>query len=449
MSSALVSYIDPGTGSMLFTLVIGLLSAGYFVLRNVVLKLKFLASGGRADAKAAGRMEYVIFSDHKRYWNVFEPICDELERRGIDCAFWTASPDDPALHKPYTHVACEFIGEGNKAFARLNMMNAVVCLATTPGLDVYQWKRSKEVDWYVHTFHTVGTAVGYRMFGMDFFDAVLLAGDFQEREIREIEGLRGIPAKELTMVGCTYLDSMAARLREEGSRQRVGNGGLHVLLAPSWGPNGILTVYGERIIDAILEAGFELVIRPHPQSQTADREVLDALMARYQDDRRVSWNYDNDNFAILDWADVMITDFSGVIFDYTLVFDKPVIYTEANYDTALYDAAWLESPQWRFEVYPTLGIPLDESQFPHMRDVIERVVADKELKAGRDRARAEAWAYPGEGAQRTVDYLVAKHDEIVAAQAAEAAELEAQRNKARRKHWFKKKGDSVPQESTD
>jgi hypothetical protein len=419
MINCLASYIDPGTGSMLFTLVIGLLSAGYFVLRSLIVKLKFIASGGRAASRSSERMDYVIFSDHKRYWNVFEPICDEFEHRGIEATFWTASPDDPALKKPYQHVKCAFIGEGNKAFAKLNLMSAVICLSTTPGLDVYQWKRSKEVGWYVHTFHTVGTAVGYRMFGMDFYDAVLLAGEFQRDEIREIESLRGIPAKELEMVGCTYLDSMAKRLETEGAQYKLAPvRNLRVLLAPSWGPNGILSVYGERIIDAILDTGFDLAIRPHPQSQTADRKILDALMTKYPNGGRVSWNYDNDNFAILDWADVMITDFSGVIFDYTLVFDKPVIYTEANYDTALYDAAWLESPQWRFEVYPTLGVPLDESQFSQMREVLKRVVASKNLRRGRDRAREEAWAYPMEGARRTVDYLVRKHDELVASQEA-------------------------------
>ena len=26
----------------------------------------------------------MLFSDHKRYWNIFEPICDELERRGMN-----------------------------------------------------------------------------------------------------------------------------------------------------------------------------------------------------------------------------------------------------------------------------------------------------------------------------------------------------------------------------
>lgn len=411
MISHLYRYIDPGTGSMLFTLFIGVVSTAYFSLRQLAIKMKFAASGGNAKNDVpADKLPYVIFTDGKQYWNVFKPICDEFESRGIDVAYWTASSDDPALKEPYHHVKAEFIGEENKAFARLNLMSASVCLATTPGLDVYQWKRSKDVDWYVHTFHTVGTALGYRMFGMDYYDAVLLAGEYQVDEIRTIEDVRNLPHKELVTVGSTYLDAMAERRLQEGDHRY--HQGISVLLAPSWGPNAILSVYGERLIDAILDAGFTLTIRPHPQSRTSDAEVLKKLMDKYPDGQRLTWNFDNDNFECLAAADVMITDFSGVIFDYALVFDRPVIYTPANYDDSLYDAAWYDKPQWRFETYPSFGVPLSEDQFPHMREVIESVVTDKSLAAGRARAREEAWACPGKAAKLTVDYLVAKHAQL-------------------------------------
>ena len=421
---------------MLFTLLIGVATTGYFFSRKLLINARFALSGGNAKALGDGRHPYVIFSDDKRYWSVFKPICDEFERRGIELVYWTASPDDPALAESYEHVSCEFIGEENKAFARLNMMEADVVLATTPGLDVYQWKRSKGVGFYVHTFHTVGTALGYRMFGMDYFDAVLLAGDYQIDEIRTVEHARGIQPKELVTVGSTYLDAMAARHRRELAEAEDEDGApevelpdgqdaevpLTVLLAPSWGPNAILSVYGERIIDALLATGFNLVIRPHPQSKTSDKDVLDALMEKYPDGEHVEWNFDVDNFDCLSHADIMITDFSGVIYDYVLVFDRPVIYTPANYDDSLYDAAWYDKPQWRFETYPSFGIALDEADFPRLREVIESTIADEDLAAGRAKARAEAWAHPGEAAERTVDYLVASRERVLAGEV-EAAKL--------------------------
>ena len=159
----------------------------------------------------ARKLPLVIFADHKRYWNLYEPICDELERREIESFYWTASPDDPALEKDYKFVKCEFIGEGNKAFARLNMMKAKICFSTTPGLDVYQWKRSKECDYYVHIHHATEEGTGYRMFGMDFFDAILCSGQTQVDYLRKLEAVRNIPEKEAKVVGCTYMDSLLER----------------------------------------------------------------------------------------------------------------------------------------------------------------------------------------------------------------------------------------------
>ena len=97
ISSTLSFYIDPGTGSMLFTLLIGLVSAGVYGVRNLAVKMRFLASGGRAEKGASENQPYVIFAESKRYWNVFTPVCDEFERRKLPLEYMTASADDPAF----------------------------------------------------------------------------------------------------------------------------------------------------------------------------------------------------------------------------------------------------------------------------------------------------------------------------------------------------------------
>ena len=38
------------------------------------------------------------------------------------------------------------------------------------------------------------------------------------------------------------------------------------------------------------------------------------------------------NIDVLNEADILISDFSGVVFDFSLVFNKPVIYTEPSMD---------------------------------------------------------------------------------------------------------------------
>ena len=101
-------YIDPGTGSMLFTILIGVISAGVYFLRNSFMKLRFIFSLGKQEKNVNDdRVPFAIFTDSKRYWNIFKPICDEFEKRGQKVAYLTASPDDPALNENYECVSAE------------------------------------------------------------------------------------------------------------------------------------------------------------------------------------------------------------------------------------------------------------------------------------------------------------------------------------------------------
>lgn len=400
-------YIDPGTGSMLFAILIGAIGALRFLFKSWLVRLR---SGQRSDKNAVAGEKYplVIYSDDKRYWNIFEPVCRELNECGVDVQYLTSSDDDPALSSAYEHVHGQFIGKGNKPFAKLNFISANILLATTPGLDVYQWKRSKFVDCYIHMLHMPREIVGYRMFGTDYFDTILLSGDFQEEYVRYLENLRGLPAKEIYRIGIPYMDEMAKRLAEDPivpdpEKPRT------VLLAPSWGPSAILTRYGGKIIDVLLKTGYHIIVRPHPQTFSSEAQMVSELMEKYPNSDQLEWNRDNDNFEVLKRSDIMISDFSGVIFDFTMIYNKPIIYAETDYKCDPYDAWWLEDqPSWTFRVLPRIGEKLTPDNMPQLKQLIDTCLSDRKYSSGINEVRDEAWEYRGEGAKRTADFLVNK-----------------------------------------
>lgn len=409
MTSAYLLYIDPGTGSMLFSLFIGLAAAATFGLRALFMKLKFVLSGGKVSKEDSKNIPFVIFSDHKRYWNVFKPICDEFEKRGVDVVFYTASPDDPALKAEYTHVKAEYLGEKNRPYAKLNMLHADLLLATTPGLDIYQWKRSKGVKCYVHIPHSISDFAGYRQFALDYYDSVIASGENQLPSMRKLEELRpSLRKKEFKVVGSTYLDSMKKRLdsmeKHEPNQKKI------VLVAPTWGKSGILSKFGEKFLAALQKTNFKIIVRPHPQSVVSEQNILKPLQEKFSD---FEWNFDNDNFDVLNGADIMITDFSGVMFDYSLVFDKPLIYTDTEFDKSPYDADWLDEPMWEFTILDKLGIQLKEEQFDDMQNVIEKAIASESLKVSRKEVRSAAWQNQGRAAEASVEYLINKRDSLI------------------------------------
>ena len=321
----------------------------------------------------------------------------------------TASPDDPALNNSYQHMTAKFIGQNNKAFAKMNFLNAVIVLSTTPGLDVYQWKRSKDIQYYVHMLHGANEVIGYRMFGVDYYDAIMLSGEYQVRDVRNLEKIRNLPPKELVKIGIPYMDAMVEKLR---INNEVRAHECTVLLAPSWGQSGIFSKYGGKIIDILLKTGYHIIIRPHPQSFVSEKNLIEKIMLDYPESAQIEWNRDNDNFEVINRSDILISDFSGIIFDFALVYDKPIIYADTEFDNSPYDAWWLDTSFWTLTALPRIGQKLTMNNLESLKELIDTCLYDSKYVQGRQEVRAETWEYKGEGAKRAVDFLLNKYEEL-------------------------------------
>ena len=120
--------------------------------------------------------------------------------------------------------------------------------------------------------------------------------------------------------------------------------------------------------------------------------MLDTLKAAYPDSDQLEWNRDNDNFDVLSRSDILISDFSGVIFDFTLVFDKPVLYADTSFDKGPYDAWWLNDKLWTFEILPRLGMHISEESLPVLKEIIDQSIENPAYQEARDQARRKPGA---------------------------------------------------------
>ena len=413
ISNSTFLYIDPGTGSMLFSILIGAAATLFFLGKAAWIKLKVLFTakkGGVSTTADSNYKKYVIYNEGLQYWNTFKPVCDEFEKRQIELTYYTSTEKDPCFEMGYKFVKPEFIGEGNLAFVKLNMLSAGFVLMTTPGLQVYQLKRSKRVAHYSHVLHMPNDATTYRLFGLDYFDSVLLTGDYQKEDIQTLEKQRGIKAKELITVGCPYLDvykENIAKIPEEENHPFT------VLVSPSWGDVGILKKFGEKLLDPLAATGWRIIIRPHPQSKKSEAEMLARLEERYKDNANIEWDYERQNIYSLKKADIMISDFSGIIFDYTFLCDKPVMYVNAGMDLRPYDAYDLgDKKLWQYASLEKFGKELEEKDFNNIKEIIQNMSDSKELSDARKTAKAQAWMHEGEAGKRIVDFMIQNADNI-------------------------------------
>ena len=286
MNIFLPLYIDPGTGSMLFSILIGAAATLFFLGKAALIKIKLLFSAKKNSVATTDTnyKKYVVYNEGMQYWNVFKPVCDEFEKRQIELTYYTSAQNDPCFEQNYKFVKPEFIGEGNMAFVKLNMLSAGVVLMTTPGLQVYQLKRSRNVKHYSNVLHAASDATMMRLFALDYFDSVLCTGDYQKEDIRTLEKQRGISSKELVTVGCSYLDYNKQKIDAIPEEE---NHPFTVLVSPSWGPSSLLTKYGEKLLTPLVNTGWRIIVRPHPQSKKAEPKVLETLQAKYAENKNV------------------------------------------------------------------------------------------------------------------------------------------------------------------
>ena len=391
------AYIDPATGNAFFTLAITIISAILFGLQYVYEHI-FMVKG--IFEKNKERIPLLLYSEGNTYWPFFEPILDELERRKIKTEFYTSSEEDMCFQKDYEYIHPTFIGKGNKAYAKMAFIKANVELMTTPGLDVYQLKRSKNVKKYVHFYHALSDNCCYRLFGTDYYDTLLIDNEINATYIRELEQKRNLPPKELVVVGNIRLDEIAKRIKN--LKQKKGDKKT-ILLSPSWGRESILYKYGERMIDKLLETDYDIIIRPHPQMKIDNPQLLENLLQKYPNQKRLVWDFERDNLPSMAKSDIMISDFSGIVFEYAFTFNKPVIMLNKTLNLEQYDASDLSQKTWLQSAKNKLGASIDMDK-EDIAIVIENVI-EKDLASEISAIANKYWSEQGHSVKNIVNYI--------------------------------------------
>jgi len=394
-------YIDPGTGSALFSIAIGVAATIYFLARGLILKLGIVLFKKKHDTES--QYKYVIYAEDKRYWPFFETILDEFEKRGIEVYYLTTTQDDPVFSSQYINIKGKFIGQGNKAYAFLNFLSAEFLLTTTPHLDVFQWKRSKNVKHYCHFLHAAGGAALYNLFSLDYFDSVLLPSETEIPEIRFLEQSRNLKEKILLVIGNTFLDRCSQKIKQI---QTENTHNFTVLVSPSWGKSSLLSVFGDKLLYPLSKTGWPIIIRPHPQSLIVEKQIIDRLIEKYKENANIEWDFNHENIYSLSKSDIMISDFSGIIFDYVFLFNKPCLVNIQNLNLNRLDAQDLQQEPFFLQSIKKIGTQIDSSALDNIYEIITNISENTQMQNIRAEIKNIMWQHQGESGKRVVDFII-------------------------------------------
>jgi Putative glycosyl/glycerophosphate transferases involved in teichoic acid biosynthesis TagF/TagB/EpsJ/RodC len=405
---AFLLYLDPATGSLLFSLMLGSAAAAFFVMKGLLHqgRSRLLKIFGRHEDASDTEQALVLYSEGRQYVGTFRPILQELARRNASCLYLSSDPEDPLLSFGSGSIQTKHIGKSYAAWAYLNTLRADIVLMTTPGLDVLQIKRSKHVRHYAHVIHAPTDKAFNRPYSFDYFDSVFICGKHQEQTIRTLEAIRNSKPKQLILAGCVYYDELAAAFQQEPFCPQRGEGALHVLVAPTWGKNGLLARYGLRVLRPLIEAGFLVTVRPHPQSRTAEADLVASLQEETKACPNVRWNDDASPLAAMRDADILVSDISGVIFDYCFLTERPVVTLDFQPEKRGFEASDLPYEPWELRVLDLVGRKIGEADFDDLPRILQQEAGDSSRRGQIRELREEFVANFGCAAGPTVAELM-------------------------------------------
>jgi hypothetical protein len=268
----------------------------------------------------------VFYAESRSMARHLHPLVRQVSQaHGLNVSYVTSDASDVMYVSPLPGVRPVFVGNRNAAAVFFRTLDAHMVITTTPDLGYAAYQRSKYNVHYVYVHHSiVSSHMIYKARAFDKFDTIFCVGPHHVAEIERREAMVATPAKNLIAFGHPKLDDLIRQKYSRGLQMEPSA----ILIAPSWGPNGLLETMGADLVRNALKSGRKTILRPHPETTIRQPKLVPALVKAFAGEPNFVYAPDvslDDSFYE---SAVMISDWSGAAFEFALGLEKPVIFVD-------------------------------------------------------------------------------------------------------------------------
>ena len=286
-----------------------------------------------------------LFSEGNIYLSTFKPLVESFINKHIYIIYYTLDYKDEILKIKNEYLNTKYLGFKFLSYFKFSLIESDYLISTTPNISNhnYPYKKPKLVKNLVHVFHSISDISIYRKGSLDFYDSVILVGQFQKESIRKLEAIRGIKAKKLLPLGVPYLDYLIEKEKKTNNLKKT------ILIGSSWGKKGCLRTYGTEFIKQLAKKGYNIIVRPHPYSMLYEKGFIKKCRIELEKNKNLTWDNSVDPSESMNKSDLLISDTSSLRFDFFLVHEKPVITLDIKtsemkgYEREFLDKNWTDS----------------------------------------------------------------------------------------------------------
>ena len=317
----------------------------------------------------------VFYSERNGFYKYYKNIIEEIIRRtNIVVHYITSDPEDAVFALESEQFKPYYIGD-NKMIVLMMKMETDIMVMTTPDLENFQLKRSyvkKDIE-YIYVPHDVNSSnLTFHKNALDHFDTIFASGYKNKEEIQEREKQYNLPAKNIVEWGSCVIDDMTeayAKMQEE--EQQVQDKKT-ILIAPSWQKDNIMDSCIENLLDSLKGLNYRIVVRPHPQYVRHFEARIDSLIQKYGPGVEIQKDFSSNRTVYM--ADLLVTDWSSIAFEYAFSTLKPVLFINTPMKVVNEDYKELKTVPIDIELRDKVGISIEEDETAKLPEAVEELL---------------------------------------------------------------------------
>ena len=340
------------------------------------------------------KRKIIFYVEDFGYWNYFKDVYAALQNNfNQEIIYVTSSDSDPMLSQPPLGITSFFIGSHAARTFFFAGLEADIVVMTMPDLQTFHIKRSPYPVKYVYLHHSlVSTHMIYRFEAFDHFDSILCVGRHHLAEIRARETLYNLPCKELVQHGYGKLDALLAS-NKLGPRKLHPNDSIQVLIAPSWGENGLLELFANEVIESLLKVNCDIILRPHPRTFHLKPDLKASLLDSFGNNKNFQLDLDLNSFDAFYNSDIMISDWSGAALEFSFGLERPVIFVDVPKKILNSKYQELEIEPLEAHIRDQIGIVLPTKDISNIGEIAKKLGKSKNDWQAKIAEARNYWVY--------------------------------------------------------
>lgn len=353
--------------------------------------------------------DILFYAEHEGYYPNFEGLINTLTQEyDKTICYVTSDIDDPILNSNNPKIKSIYIRKLLSLF--LGFLKCKICVMTMTDLNQFHIKRSINPIHYVYIFHSlVSTHMLYLPGAFDFYDSILCTGQYMKDEIRIYEQIHQLPAKNLIEAGYYRLERIYENYQKHIKNNNNSNEDTKttILIAPSWGADNIIESCGAELVELLLNNNYKVIVRPHPETKRRAPEILDNLSNKFGNDSNFVLELSVATDDSLFESDVLISDLSGIVFEYALGTERPVLFIDVPPKIRNENYKELNIEPLELAIRTKVGVVVSPDKLEDVPSVINELITNKQnYREQIQNIRKEAIFNFGDSSRESANYIL-------------------------------------------